>query len=163
MQQIGFEFRLVDFYENRGFAFNHYLKLVREKPYIIERLVLPHDAIQKLLASERTIEQQAKDSGFDTTVLTVASIESGIEAARSIFNRCWFDEAKCIDGLNALRRYRYDIDDSGQWSKKPLHDEYSHAADAFRYLATAISEPIKTTDNESEQEYGYGDSNGWMG
>lgn len=160
VQQIGFEYRLIDFYENRGFAFNHYIKVIREKPYIIDRLVLPHDAQQSLLASERTIEQQAKDNNFEVTVLVVASIESGIDAARSIFNRCWFDEAKCIDGLNALRRYRYQIDESGQWSRKPLHDEYSHAADAFRYLATAIIEPTK--QEKQDDQYHYQGSTGWM-
>ena len=162
VQQIGFEYRVIDFYENRGYAFNHYVKLVKEKPYIIDRMILPHDASASLLASDRTIEQQAKEHGFNVTVLVRASIESGIEAARGIFNRCWFDENKCIDGLNALRRYRYEIDDSGQWSKRPLHDENSHAADAFRYLATAIVEPEtkKATDDE---EYGHYGSNGWMG
>jgi phage terminase large subunit len=162
LQQIGFEYRLIDFYENRGFAFNHYIKVIREKPYIIERLVLPHDAQQSLLASERTIEQQAVDHGFETTVLAVASIESGIDAARSIFNRCYFDEHKCIDGLNALRRYRYDVDESGQWSRKPLHDEYSHAADAFRYLATAITEPTRQKQDEPGY-YNYGGAMGWAG
>lgn len=162
VQQIGFEYRLIDFYENRGFAFNHYVKIVKEKPYIIERVVLPHDAVQKLLASERTIEQQSKDNGFETTVLSVASIESGIDAARSIFNRCWFDENKCVDGLNALRRYRYQIDDNGQWSRKPLHDENSHAADAFRYLATALTEPTKESKDDDEYAGDYG-ANGWMG
>jgi phage terminase large subunit len=161
LQQIGFEYRLIDFYENRGFPFNHYMKVIREKPYIMERLVLPHDATARLLASERTIEQQAKDNGFEVTVVVRASIESGIEAARGIFNRCWFDENKCIDGLNALRRYRYEIDDAGQWSKRPLHDEYSHAADAFRYLASAITEP--TQKKESDDAYtGFGGDVGWM-
>lgn len=161
-QQIGFEYRLIDFYENRGFAFNHYLKLVREKPYIIERLVLPHDATAALLASERTIEQQAKDNGFDVTVLTRASIESGIDAARAIFNKCYFDEGKCVDGLNALRRYRYEIDESGQWSKRPLHDEYSHAADAFRYFATSMTTEHKKQPDEFSYEL-EGGSDGWMG
>lgn len=161
VQQIGFEYRVIDFYENRGYAFNHYVKLVKEKPYIIERMILPHDASAALLASDRTIEQQAKEHGFNVTVLVRASIESGIEAARGIFNRCWFDENKCIDGLNALRRYRYEIDDSGQWSKRPLHDENSHAADAFRYLATAIVEP--ETKKAEEDEYSHYGSNSWMG
>ncbi|MES1989229.1 MAG: PBSX family phage terminase large subunit [Pseudomonadota bacterium] len=160
VQQIGFEYRLIDFYENRGFSFNHYIKIVKEKPYIIEQLVLPHDSTAALLASERTIQQQAEDNGFNTTVVARTSIESGIEAARSIFNRCWFDENKCIDGINALRRYRYEIDESGQWSKKPLHDEYSHAADAFRYFAAAMTEQeTKTKDTQMSASY-YGDM-GW--
>jgi phage terminase large subunit len=162
VQQIGFEYRLIDFYENRGFAFNHYIKIVKEKPYIIEQLILPHDSTAALLASERTIEQQARDNGFDTMVLARTSIESGIEAARAIFNRCWFDENKCIDGINALRRYRYEIDESGQWSKKPLHDEYSHAADAFRYFAAAMTEQETKTKEISMGTTYYGEM-GWAG
>lgn len=161
VQQIGFEYRLIDFYENRGYAFNHYLKVIKEKPYIIERVVLPHDAIQKLLASERTIEQQAKDIGFDTVVLSVASIESGIDAARAIFNKCWFDERKCSEGLDALRNYRYEKDSDGQWSRRPVHDEYSHAADAFRYFATSMTTAHKKQEDEP-LHYWQG-SDGWMG
>ena len=160
VQQVGFEYRIIDFYENRGFSFNHYIKVIKDKPYIIDRMVLPHDATARLLASEKTIEQQAKDNGFDTTVLVIASVESGIEAARGIFNKCWFDESKCADGLNALRRYRYEVDDSGQWSKKPLHDEYSHAADAFRYFATSMTYEAKPKEVEEDTAF-YGDS-GWM-
>jgi phage terminase large subunit len=53
----------------------------------------------------------------------------------------WFDADKCTDGLNHLRRYRYDVDpETGQFSKEPLHDDASHAADAFRYLAVALRE-----------------------
>jgi hypothetical protein len=31
------------------------------------------------------------------------------------------------------------------FSKTPLHDQYSHGADAFRYIGLMISEPKKVT------------------
>lgn len=140
VQQIGLEFRVIDFMEDRGYAWSHYLKKLRERNYLYGTVFLPHDGAYEQLASERTIEQQTNEAGFTAYVLPRASIESGIEAARLIFNRCWFDESKCADGIQALRHYRYEIDDLGQWSKRPLHDDYSHAADAFRYFASSMQE-----------------------
>jgi phage terminase large subunit len=144
VQQVGLEFRIVDFLEDRGYAWSHYLKRLRERNYLYGTIWLPHDGAHKQLASERTIEQQTREANFNCQVLPVASIESGIEAARLIFNRCWFNETKCADGLQALRHYRYDIDDEGKWSKRPLHDEHSHAADAFRYFASSLQEQRRT-------------------
>ena len=143
VQQVGLEFRIVDFMEDRGFAWSHYLKRLKDRNYLYGTIWLPHDGAHKQLASDRTIEQQTRDAGFDCQVLPVASIESGIEASRLIFNRCWFDESRCVDGTQALRHYRYDINDDGQWSKKPLHDENSHAADAFRYFASSMNEDAR--------------------
>ncbi len=65
----------------------------------------------------------------------------GIEAVRGIFPYCYFDEEKCSDGLQALRRFKYDVDaHTGQYSKEPLHDENSDAADAFAQLALSLRE-----------------------
>jgi phage terminase large subunit len=140
-QQVGFEFRLIDYYENRGFALGHYLKVIQDKPYLWGTHWLPHDAENKLLGSERTIQEQVQAIFKDVQIAPKISVANGIEAARSIFNRCWFDQDKCADGINCLRRYRYDVDpDTGQYSKNPLHDEASHGADAFRYLAVSMQE-----------------------
>lgn len=157
VQQVGFEYRVLDYYANTGEALHHYIKTLREKPYIYGTIYLPHDARQELLASERTIEQQMQAANFTCQVLPIASIESGIEAARNIFNRCWFDEKRCSDGLQNLRHYRYDVDpDTGQFSRKPLHDENSHAADAFRYFAQGMQDA-----GPAKQQKTY--SNSWLG
>jgi len=50
---------------------------------------------------------------------------------------CWFDEEECEEGLASLRHYRYEVKD-GQYSRDPKHDNASHGADAFRYLALTI-------------------------
>ena len=71
------------------------------------------------------------------------SLEDGIEAARTIFDSCFFDEVECADGIHCLSSYRYDIveDATGQLSKLPVHDFSSHGADAFRYSAVSTKMP----------------------
>ncbi|WP_449411402.1 PBSX family phage terminase large subunit [Methylobacterium komagatae] len=150
-QIVGFEFRLIDFYESRGHALKHYLDVLEEraKPgpdgapgYTYGEHWLPHDARNELLASERTIEQQMWAAGHTVRIVPRLTVAAGIDAARQVFDRCWFDEDRCADGLNALRNYRYDVDpDTQAFSKNPLHDAASHAADAFRYFAIGIAEP----------------------
>lgn len=141
VQQVGFEFRIVDFYENRGEALAHYLKAIQARGYVYGEHWLPHDAENELLASERTIAQQMRASGFTVRIVPKVSVADGINAARTLFPNCWFDAERCADGLNSLRRYRYDVDpETGQYSRLPLHDDASHAADAFRYFAVAMRE-----------------------
>lgn len=140
-QQIGFEFRLIDFYQSRGFDLSHYLKLLQDKPYLYSTCYLPHDAKHELLASPRTIAKQVEDAGYRVEVVPVTRKADQINAARTVFPRCYFDADKCADGLNALRRYRYAVNpESGQWSKDPLHDDSSHAADAFLGFAMAMTD-----------------------
>ncbi|KQO94644.1 PBSX family phage terminase large subunit [Methylobacterium sp. Leaf91] len=145
-QVVGFEFRLIAYYENRGHALQHYIDQLRtvaeERGYVYGEHWLPHDARNELLASKRTIEQQMWDAGHRVRIVPKLTIAAGIDAARLLFSRCWFDEELCADGLQALRNYRYDIDDATQqFSKNPLHDWASHGADAFRYFAVGIAEP----------------------
>lgn len=140
-QQVGFEYRLIDFYQNRGHALGHYLKVLQERPYVYGTCWLPHDAKHELLASDRTIEQQIKDTGRTVKIVPNLRVAEGINALRTIFPRCYFDADKCADGLNALRRYRYAVNaETGQWSREPLHDDASHASDALRYFALAMQD-----------------------
>lgn len=161
-QIVGFEFRLIDYYENQGHALAHYLKHLQTKPYVYGDTWLPHDAENELLASERTIAQQARAAGFKVRITPKVSINDGINAARTIFGACWFDAEKCADGIQCLRNYRYDVDpDTQQFSQKPLHDWASHGADAFRYLAVALREAKQkpATPKKTLNPLGSG---GWM-
>lgn len=140
-QQIGFEYRLVDFYQSRGHALGHYLQELQKRGYVYGTCWLPHDARHELLASDRTIEKQVKDAGYTVKVGPVVRKADQINAARTVFPRCYFDADKCADGLNALRRYRYGVNpETGQYTREPLHDDASHAADAFLYFAMAMTD-----------------------
>jgi hypothetical protein len=70
-------------------------------------------------------------------------INEGIDASRSLLNRCWFDEEKCSRGIHALENYRKEWNDrQGCWASQPLHNFASHGADAFRMLAVGIGQLI---------------------
>ena len=63
----------------------------------------------------------------------------GINQARLLFPRLWFDETKCQDLLDALASYRAEWDGKKETFKpEPLHDWASHGADAFRLMACAM-------------------------
>lgn len=145
-QTIGFEIRIIDFYQNQLQALPHYLQVLQNKPYLYKCHWLPHDARAKSLGTGKSIEELVRATGQKVGITPKLTINDGINAARTIFSQCYFDATKCADGINALRHYRYDVDsDTGKWSKDPLHDVHSHAADAFRYMAVAIKQPKKKT------------------
>ena len=140
-QKIGFDYHVIDFYQNRLQKLPHYIKTLQAKPYVYGTDYLPHDADHSSLAAD-SIAKQMKDVGRKVVTLTrIPNKQLGINATRTIFNRLCFDEAKCADGLQSLRHYSYEIDERGQWSKEPQHDEHSHAADALRTLGESIGLP----------------------
>jgi phage terminase large subunit len=110
--------------------------------YFYDTLWLPHDAENKTLAaSGKSISEIVRNAGNKVSIIPKAPVFDSINAARTIFPNCWFDRENTADGINCLRHYRYDTDESGNFSRSPLHDEYSHGADAFRYIGLMVNEP----------------------
>ncbi len=90
--------------------------------------------------------------GIKATVVPAASIEDGINAARNILPRCWFDVARCERGLKALKSYRCEFDSKAEtYRATPVHDWSSHVADAFRYLAIGLGRHER---KERQQRHG---------
>ncbi len=162
------EYRVVDFYQNRGEDLRHYLKLLQEKSYLYGTHFLPHDGAHERLGSSSIESQIAAIYPKKVIVLPrISDIELGIDMTRGIFPLCYFDEVKCADGIQALRRYKYDVDEySGSYSKRPLHDENSDASDAFRQISMALdykkNKPTPRTIEISPQRFS-NNSSGWMG
>jgi phage terminase large subunit len=163
-QRIGLETRIIDYYENRMQALDHYADLIRSKSYSYGGHYLPHDGRHERLGMDGSIRDQLKKMGISCEVLPQATIESGINLGRALIKESWFDDAKCKEGLAALRRYKYEYDEVRKvFSKQPLHDWTSHPADAFRYLAMAFQKyhPDQPAQEENrEVSYGAG---AWMG
>lgn len=140
--QMG-EYRILDFYENRGFFLDHYVKVLKERGYTYGTIYLPHDAdSEKLNAKSIAHDLRVMMPGHTVRVLDRMSNKAvGINAARKIFPNCYFDEEKTREGLKCLGKFRYDVDpDTGGYSPNPLHDENSDAADAFAQLALSLQE-----------------------
>lgn len=135
VQRVGLEYHVIDYYASCRQPIQHYIQTLQALPYVYGTDYLPHDARAKQLGTGKSIEELMVSLGRRVEIVPSLSVLDGINAARTVFGACWFDKVKCADGLQALRRYRYDIDDSGRPSRNPLHDENSHAADAWRYFA----------------------------
>lgn len=160
VQFIGMETRLIRYFEGSQRTMTSYLAQLQTFGYVYDTIWLPHDAENKTLAANgRSIEEIVRGAGFKTAIMPRVPVVDSINAARTIFPNIWFDRENCADGLNCLRHYRYEVDpNTGMFSKNPLHDQYSHGADAFRYIALMIKEPAKPRKRQVVAPAG-----GWMG
>jgi len=142
VQFIGMETRLIRYFETTQTTISEILAKMQTFGYVYETLYLPHDAQNKTLAANgRSIEEIVRSSGYNVRIIERVPISDSINAARTIFSNCYFDKTNTDVGLQCLRHYRYLPDpDTGAFSMKPIHDQYSHGADAFRYIALMVQE-----------------------
>ena len=160
VQFIAQEIRLIRYIEDNQQTISHYLALMQTYGYIYDTLWLPHDAQNKTIGSNgRSIEEIVRAAGFKTKIIPRTPIADSINAARTIFRNCYFDRDNCYDGLQCLRHYKYEVDpDTKQFSKNPLHDQYSHGADAFRYIGLGVQE----TRPKKPKQIQYAHPQSWM-
>jgi phage terminase large subunit len=160
VQFIAQEIRLIRYVEDNQQTISHYLGLMQTFGYVYDTLWLPHDAQNKTLAAQgRSIEEIVRNSGFKTKIIPRTPIVDSINAARTIFRNCYFDRDNCYDGLQCLRHYRYEVDpETKAFSKNPLHDQYSHGADAFRMIALGVQE----TRPRRPKQVNYAPPQSWM-
>ena len=96
---------------------------------------LPHDGFARRHQTGRTDDEVLSALGCKVDRTPNMEVEQGIRTARAVFPRCYFDQTKARRLVECLKRYRRQIGVQTQEPGAPLHDQYSHGADAFRYLA----------------------------
>jgi len=149
-QTIGQVVRIIDYYEKNKEGLEHYANFVLSKPYTYGRHFAPHDIQVKEFGSGVTRIEKAKQLGINFTVAVKVSIMDGIESVRSALSKIWIDDQRCATLIRALENYRQEYDTKRQVYKDiPLHDKYSHAADAIRYMCISLP---KTRDGLSAEE-----------
>jgi phage terminase large subunit len=142
-QITGNEIRLIDHYENTGQAIPHYVKEIQSRNYKPGVDWVPHDAKMRDIGTGRTRLETLLSLGGNPWVVPDHTLMDGINSARLLLPRCYFDRSKCADGIAALRQYRADFDEKAKTFKdRPRHDWASHSADAFRYMAMAYKEIV---------------------
>ena len=148
-QNIGREIHIINYYENSGEGLSFYKKHVLDKfaaedGYNYGIHGAPHDlTVREWGNSGKSRYESAVALGINFTIAPKLSINSGIEAVRSIINICWFDEVstsktyyKHIVGISSLENYRKQWDVRlERYNDTPLHDWCSNGADAFRTFA----------------------------
>jgi hypothetical protein len=140
-QIAGQEIHLLEYFEDSGKPFTHYLKLIKDKPYTYGKHFGPHDInVHEYIHGASRIEV-ARDHGVNFTQVPKLSLVEGIDAVRNMLNRCIFDQEKCAVGIRMLESYKRGWDDkNGCWKDDPVHNEVSHCADSFRMLALSLQD-----------------------
>jgi phage terminase large subunit len=133
------EVRVIGYVEDSHRTLADYIAQLKALPYVWGADWLPHDGRAKDYKSGKSAEEMMKALGRDPRIVENLDVESGIKAARMMFPRVYFDpSAERL--LHCLKRYRRSVNQTTNEPGPPLHDEYSHGADAFRYLALAVDQ-----------------------
>lgn len=152
VQRSASEVRVIDHISDSHRTLDQYVADLRERRYNWGTDYIPHDGRAKDFKTGKSTEEILRALGRSVQVLGAESIEEGIRRARMVFPRCYFDKDRTSDLINSLKRYRRQINQVTNEPGAPLHDEFSHDADAFRYMASALDSmrndefaPIKYT------------------
>ena len=102
---------------------------------------LPHDGKVADFKTGKTTIQLLRKLGRNVypQPLPQLGIENGIKLARMLFPRIYIDVEYGARLVECLKRYRRGVNATTNEEGSPVHDEYSHGADNFRYIAVAES------------------------
>jgi phage terminase large subunit len=138
VQRGPMDVRIIDYIEDSNRTLDWYVGQLEKRPYRWGTDFIPHDGRTRNFQTGKSTEELLTEMGRKVQVLPVSSVEEGIKAARMAFPRCYFDKHKTARLVECLKRYRRDINQRTGEAVGPLHDEYSHGADAFRYLGQSV-------------------------
>ena len=139
VQRGPMDVRIIGYIEDSHRTLDWYVAQLDKLPYRWGADFLPHDGRTRNFQTGKSTQEQLQAMGRrDVRVLAQTSIEEGIKAARMMWPRCYFDSKKTLRLLECLRRYRRDIHTKTGEATVPLHDEFSHGADMFRYIGQAV-------------------------
>lgn len=142
-------YNFIDYLQGSGETIADYLVKLQERKYVYSIDWLPHDGIDtiihhRLAGGDRSmsVEQLLRQAGRNVRIVPKLYVTDRINAARTIFSQCRFDQDKCADGIQALRHYQWGpLTTQGIPRREPLHDWASHAADGFCAAAVAVKQP----------------------
>jgi hypothetical protein len=140
-QNLGTETRYIEAYEFSGLAISDYVDLLSErtakKGYVYGAIWLPPDARAKSLQTGRSlIEILISNHGIRPNIVPAMSVQQGIQASRLMLQSAYIDAIGCAPGVEALRQYQREWDDTiSAFKQNPKHDRSSHFSDSFRYSA----------------------------
>lgn len=152
VQQLGGQYRVIDYYERSGESIPHYAKTLQGQTERYERFgqftygthYAPWDIEIEEISDDKSRIEVAREHGIKFRVVRQHKVQDGIEAVRNIIPQCWFDEEYCARGIECLRGYRKEWDPVlKHFADHPFHDWTSHGADAFRTFAWGSRTKLK--------------------
>lgn len=150
VQRGPMDVRIIDYIEDSHRTLDWYVAQIERRPYRWGNDYLPHDGRTRNFQTGKSTEELMRELGRKPIVLAQTSIEEGIKAARMLFPRCYFDQNKTGRLLECLKRYRRALHQQTGEPMGPLHDEFSHGSDMFRYVGQAV--PVMPATMEQTYE-----------
>jgi phage terminase large subunit len=136
-QRQGAELRVVGYIEDSQRTLEWYSgELKRMNIQNWGKVWLPHDGAYKDFKTGKSAQQIMTEYGWTVDIIPRTNdIEQDINFhVRPAFKNVWFDRASTERLRECLKRYRRNLNAQDPTRRSaPLHDEFSHGADAFRY------------------------------
>ena len=151
-QRSGAEVRCIDYIEDSHHTLDWYVAQIEKRDYRWGSDFIPHDGKARNTQTGKSTEEALRAMGRRVVVLPQTDIEEGIKSARMMFPRVYFDADKTARLLECLKRYRRAINQQTQEPNSPLHDEFSHGADCFRYAGMCVEQ---MANNEHSAKLNY--------
>ena len=134
---------VIDYLEDSQKTLDHYANELNRKPYNWGDWWLPHDATHKDLKTGTSVQlmlRKMRQGNRMPKITPNIGVEPGIRVARMTMRQCYFDKMKTARLIECLKRYRRSIPISTGEPAAPVHDEFSHGADAFRYMGVVADQ-----------------------
>lgn len=151
-QYAALEHRFIDYLQDVGKTLDYYAREIQKRGYLLGNIYLPHDGADKSVVTTVSAESEMKRlfPGVKVRIVPrVPQLDAGINAARSTLGASYFHEINCAQGIEALENYRKKWNEAlGNWSNEPVHDKYSHGADAYRQFAQGWDQSHETATVE---------------
>lgn len=148
VQRLLSEIRVIDYEEESFLRFDEWAKKIKDKPYLYGSHWLPHDGGHATQAANGVSAQKLLTPLLRMKPRLISRPETKevpIRAARMMFPRAYVDETACVRLLDCLKRFRRAVPQTTGEPGNPVHDEYSHGADAWGGLAMIVD---KLTNDE---------------
>lgn len=163
-QRAASELRVIDYLEDSHRALPEYIQELQAKPYTWGTDWLPHDGFARRHQTGKSDEEVLRAMGRSPQMTPTVEVEQGIRTARLVFPRVWFNDQPDVRRLvECLKRYRRKVSGVTGEPGAPLHDQYSHGADAFRYLALVADQLNNGPARKVRPDVPAYSAGGWMG
>ena len=158
VQRSASELRIIDYIEDSHRKLSDYVDDLKAMPHNWGSDWLPHDGFAGDFKTGKSAAEIMRAMGRTVQQTPNEEVEAGIRAAREVFGRIWFDKQRTERLIECLKRYRRNVSAKTGEAGSPRHDEFSHGADAFRYLSlvadklsndtrrAAVSAPVPTAN-----------------
>lgn len=146
-QKVRSEITVIESIEDSHKTLDWYLAELIKKNYNWGYDFLPHDGDHGNIFTGMTAKKTLESFKRKVKIVPNLPVEEGIKIARMSFRQMVFDKNKAARLVECLKRYKRHVPKHGE-PASPVHDQYSHGADNFRYLSVVADQLTNETERK---------------